>query len=262
MKTLSIVIPLYNEDGRISATLNILEKGFKYDGLKLEKLIFVDDGSTDNTVAKILQHKKMLAKALKCPVKLITYQPNKGRGHAIRFATFICKSDYVLYLDADMSIPLTNLNRICKSLDMNYDLMFGSKKKPGARAVIPRSFTRNIVGFGHSVVASLFLGVFAWDYQGGFKIFSRRLILEVFPQLTVDRWGFDMEIIFLAKKLGFKTLEVPVMWSHKEQGSKVKLMRDIFRSLREMILIRMNWINNNYTVSAVTKSPSVSYSIL
>src|SRR3990167_9529243 len=133
MKTLSIVIPLYNEDGRISATLNILEKGFKYDGLKLEKLIFVDDGSTDNTVAKILQHKKMLAKALKCPVKLITYQPNKGRGHAIRFATFICKSDYVLYLDADMSIPLTNLNRIGKSLDMNYDLMFGSKKKPGAR---------------------------------------------------------------------------------------------------------------------------------
>ena len=161
-----------------------------------------------------------------------------------------------------MSIPISNLNKALPLIRENYDLIFGSKKKPGSQALIPRSFIRKIVGYSHSFIASLVLGVFAWDYQGGFKIFSKKLIREVFPQLTVDRWGFDMEVIFLAKKLGFTNFEIPVVWSHQELGSKVKLLRDIMRSVKEMISIRHNWTFRNYSTASVPKIPSVSYSIL
>lgn len=262
MKTLSMVIPLYNEGGRIDKTIKILERGFDYNGLKLESLIFVDDGSTDSTVRKIVHNKEGLAKALKCPVKLITYNPNKGRGHAIRFATLLSRSDYVLYADGDMSIPLSNLKTVLPVISKNYDLIFGSKKKPGANAVIPRSLIRKLVGYGHSLIASIVLGVIVWDFQGGFKIFSKKLIREVFPYLTVDRWGFDMEIIFLAKKLGYKNLEIPVTWSHQEKDTKVKLVRDILRSLSEMTSIRYNWTFRNYSSQGIRKIPSVTYTVL
>lgn len=241
MKTLTIVIPVFNEGERIENSLETLKKGFSLHGLKLTNLIFVNDGSQDKTLKLIKEQKSALEKKLKTKVKILSYFPNRGRGYAIRESVLISNSDYVLYLDADLSIPLSNLSKCISQVRQGVDLIFGSKKKPQAKALIPRSILRNIVGYGHSVVASLILGVFAFDFQGGFKMFSKKLIREVFPFLTIDRWGFDMEIIFLAKKLGFRTYEFPVVWSHKENGSKVKLLRDIIRSLKDMFRIKLNW---------------------
>lgn len=243
MKTLSIVIPFYNEGERIDKTLHILKKGFSCRGVKLEKVIFVNDGSEDATMKLIRSEKAQLEYALKAKVKIISYFPNRGRGYAIRASTLITNTDYVLYMDADMSIPLSNLSQFVPFMEEGKDLLFGSKKKPGAKALIPRSFIRTIVGYGHSIIASLILCVTAWDFQGGFKMFSKRFVSEVFPRLSINRWGFDMEVIFLAKKLGYTTIELPIIWSHIESGSKVKLARDIYRSLREMIQIRINWFN-------------------
>lgn len=246
MNTLSIVIPLYNENGRLKKTVAALNKGFNFDGLKLEEVIFIDDGSTDGSVEYLHTSRKELEKNLNAQVRIVSYSPNKGRGYAVRYGTMIAKSDYVLYTDADFSIPLGNLRTFIPYMDKGYDLIFGSKKKLGASELIPRSFARRIVGYGHSIIASLVLGVFAWDYQGGFKIFSRKLIQEVFPKLKVDRWGFDMEIIFLAKKLGYTTQELPVLWGHIENDSKVVLIRDIYRSLKELAIIRYQWFNGRY----------------
>lgn len=247
MKTLSIVIPFYNEGERIDKTLKILKKGFYCRGVKLEKVIFVNDGSEDKTLKLVSCSKTQLEKILKAKVKIISYFPNKGRGYAIRASTMITDTDYVLYTDADFSIPLENLNSFIPYFRKNYDLCFGSKKMPGAIARIPRSQLRTIVGYGHSLVASMVFGIFAWDYQGGFKIFSNKFIREVFPRLSINRWGFDMEVIFLAKKMGYSTVELPVVWGHIERGSKVKLLRDIFRSLKDMVYIKYNWYSQYIT---------------
>lgn len=260
MKTLTIVIPLYNEGQRLEHTLEILKKGINIPGFSLEQLIFIDDGSTDNTCPQLIKFKEKVKSSFKAKINIITYKANRGRGYAIRFAVLISKSDYVLYADADLSIPLGNMERFLPFLGDN-DLMFGSKKKWGAKAVIPRSFLRKIVGYGHSLIASTVLGVFAWDFQGGFKLFSRRLIREVFPLLTIDRWGFDMEVIYLSKKLGYSTREIPVVWAHEENGSKVKLLRDILRSLADMFIIKYLWVMGKYSASSVSPAAKAAYSV-
>ena len=255
MKTLSIVIPVYNESKRIGKILKALEKGFDLHGLKLEKIIFVDDGSSDSIKEKI--QKANLKKSLKVPVEIIFYQSNRGRGYAVKKGALRCSSDYVLYADADLSIPLKNLKNFIPLMEKNYDLLFASKKKPGAKQTINRGWLRNIVGYGHSIIASLILGVFAWDFQGGFKLFSKRFVQEVFPLLTVERWGFDMEVIFLARKLGYPMSELAVVWGHIENGSKVKLLRDILRSLKEMRQIKRSWLKKEYT--AIDPIPYISF---
>lgn len=243
-KTLTLVIPVYNEEKRIQKTLNTLKKGFNFNGAKLEKIIFVNDGSSDKTVEKI--KKAQLKKYLKIPVEVVSYPENKGRGYAVKMGAEDTFSDYIWYTDADFSIPLGNLKKFIPFMNQGYDLMFGSKKKPGAKETINRGLIRKIVGFGHTLAASLILGTFVWDYQGGFKIFSRKFVKEVFPLLSVDRWGFDMEVIFLAKNLGYQTKEIPVFWGHIENGSKVKLARDSYRALKEMFQIRLNWFQSKY----------------
>lgn len=249
MKTLTLVIPVYNEGDRIRKAIEALKNGFNFRGLKLVQIIFSDDGSTDKTLKVLRSEKALLTKNSKAKVRILTYPQNRGRGYAVRYAALISDSDYTVYADADFSIPLENLKRFMPYLKDGYDLLLGSKKKPGARETIKRSWLRRIIGFGHTLIASVVLGVFAWDFQGGFKIFSRRLIEEVMPLASIDRWGFDMEIIFLAKRLGYKTVELPVAWGHIENGSKVKLARDIIRSLKDIWVIKSNWLKGNYKSS-------------
>lgn len=244
MITLSIVIPIYNEENRIEKSIRALKKGFNFMGVELKKVIFVDDGS-DDKIKRILR-RAQLNRKLKTSYQLISYKKNRGRGHAVKVGTQFSKTDYILYMDADCSIPLSNLKKFIPYMENNYDVISGSKKMPDSIAKIPRGFIRNIVGYGHSIIASALLGVFYWDFQGGFKIFSKRYVKEVFPMLQIDRWGFDMEVLFLAKKLGFKSKELPVTWSHIDRDSKVKLVRDINRSLKDIFIIQINWFTGKY----------------
>jgi dolichyl-phosphate beta-glucosyltransferase len=250
MKTISLVIPVYNEEKRIDKILKALGKGLNFNGIIVEKVVFVDDGSRDETAKKI---KNFIKDNKKNQTELISYIKNKGRGQAVVKGALRCDSDFVLYVDADLSIPFDNLKQFKPYIEKDYDLMFGSKKKPGAKQIVKRGKLRTLVGYGHSVIASMVLGVWVWDFQGGFKIFSRRLVEEIFPQMTVDRWGFDMEIIYLAEKLKYKTVELPVIWGHVDNGSKVKLVRDILRSLKDMFQIRKNWQTGVYRVGGWVK---------
>lgn len=246
MKTISLIIPTYNEDGRIKKTLETLKKGFHFNGVKIKEIIFSDDGSTDETLKLLKKSKKSIERKTKAQVKILSYKKNKGRGFAIKEGVQRANSDYILYTDADFSIPLTNLRRFIPYIKKDYDVIIASKKIKGAKEIIKRSLLRKIVGYGHSLVAGLILGVFVWDFQGGFKLFSQRFVENVFPYLQINRWGFDMEVIFLAKKLNYKLKELPVRWGHVENGSKVKLLQDIFRSLEEMIRIKLRWLEGKY----------------
>jgi dolichyl-phosphate beta-glucosyltransferase len=246
MKKISLIIPTYNENGRIQKTIKSLKKGFNFNEVEFCEIIFSDDGSTDETVSTLKREKKIIEKRTKAKVKIITGKKNKGRGYAIRKAVKNALGDYILYTDADFSIPLNNLKKFVPYIKKNYDVIIGSKKIKGAKEIIKRSFIRRIVGYAHSIIAYFILGIFVWDFQGGFKLFSRRFVENVFPYLQIDRWGFDMEVIFLAKKLNYKLKEIPVRWCHIEKDSKVSLVRDIYRSLEEMIKIKYYWIKGYY----------------
>lgn len=246
MKKISLVIPTYNEDGRIKKTIETLKKGVYLYGQQLLEIIFTDDGSTDETLALLKASRKAIERKIKARVKIISYEKNKGRGFAIRQAVLHAKGDYVLYADADFSIPLSNIKKFIPYMKKDYDVIIGSKKIKGASEIIKRSLTRRIVGYGHSIIAYLALGVFVWDFQGGFKLFSRRFVERIFPYLQINRWGFDMEVIYLAKKLKYRLKEIPVRWGHIENNSKVILARDIFRSIYEMIRIRTVWMEGKY----------------
>lgn len=248
MKTLTIVIPVYNEQDRIASSFKAV-KAFKNNrNFKVEKFVFVNDGSTDSTrklIKNFIEDNKGKLPS-KAEVELISYRQNRGRGHAITKGLKSVHNDYALYVDSDLSIPLTNLSKFYPFLAKNYDLLIGSKKKPGAKANPQRSLLRQIVGFGHTLLASIILGPSVWDYQGGFKLFSQKFIREVMPLATQERWGLDMEVIFLAKKLNYKFIELPVLWRSIDEGSTVKLGRDIRRALKDMLMIRVAWFKRVY----------------
>lgn len=239
MKTLTLIFPVYNEENRIEKVFRTVSSYKFPKGIVAECLIFVDDGSIDGTRIVIERWRDGQRKYKM--VELISYSDNRGRGYALRTALNKVSTDYALYLDGDMAVPLFNLESFVAAIDEGADLVAGSKKKPGARCVENFDVIRTFIGLGHSVLAFIVLGVFYWDYQGGFKLFSRRFIDEVIPLTMIDRWGFDMEVIFLGEKLGFKCGEVPIFWSGYGKDSKVKLIRDIYSAVRDMIYIRWRW---------------------
>lgn len=239
--TLTVVIPVYNEGQRLFRSFGALDVFEAPCGIEVKEVRFVNDGSTDNTlsVLKRWQRQWHSRKTRNFRVRVLSYKENRGRGYAVRYGMANITTDYVVYLDGDMSIPLDNLTQFLPFMKKGVDVLAGSKKKPGAIAVPDRVWIRKIVGYGHSVLASLVLGVVYWDFQGGFKIFSREFLEDALPKLTMERWGLDMEVLFLAKRLKFSTVELPVVWASIEQGTTVKLGRDIMRSLQDMTRIRV-----------------------
>lgn len=248
MKTLSIVIPVYNEEKRVSSSFRAVINFRNNRHICVEKFIFVNDGSTDSTAALIRGFIKRFQGRLACgaKVELISFKQNRGRGYAIKKGLRKVRTDYALYVDSDLSIPLSNLSRFYKGIKLGSDLLIGSKKKPGSVARPQRSLLRQVVGYGHTLVATMLLGPYAWDYQGGFKMFSQKFIREVMPFTSQERWGLDMEVVFLAKKLNYDFDEVPVVWRSVDEGSTVKLGRDIRRALSDMLAIRKAWSYKTY----------------
>lgn len=236
MQTLTLVIPVYNEARRVTRAFYSLEKYQAPKGIMLTHVVFVNDGSYDETLSVLKSWKSK-----KYTVKIISYAKNRGRGYAVRRGLRGITTDYAVYVDADMSIPLSNLVKFEKFMKAEYDVIFGSKKAPGAQAKPKRALIRQIIGYGHSFLAVPLLGIFAWDFQGGFKMFSRKFIDQVLPMANQERWGFDMESIFLGKKLGYKVSEVPVFWSYKDRETRVQILRDIRRAIFDMVKIRTRW---------------------
>ena len=241
---IGLVIPLYNEESRISKSLKSILRYKTPSSLRLVRIVFVNDGSTDNTlevVKSFFRKNKKLASGAK--VSILSYKKNRGRGYAVKKGLLYCAGfcDYALYADADLSMSLSNLTKVSSLIKNEYEVIIGSKKKPGAVAIPQRPLTRQIVGYFHTVFASLVLGVFVWDFQGGLKIFSKRFVQNVVPLCKQERWGFDMEVVFLSTKLGYSLYELPAKWKAIEEGTTVKLFRDSRRALFDMLEIRKNW---------------------
>ena len=139
MKTISLIIPTYNEDGRIKKTIETLKQGLYFAGVKIKEIIFCDDGSSDETLGLLKKQRKIIERKTKAKTKIITYEKNKGRGYAIRLAALKASGDFILYADADFSIPLSNIRKFIPYMKKDYDVIIGSKKIRGAKEIIKRS---------------------------------------------------------------------------------------------------------------------------
>lgn len=229
--SLSIVIPVFNEELRLAKTFAELEDFFSKGDWKSLEVIFVDDGSTDKTAEMIKKLK------FRYPVKLISYKENRGKGYAVRHGMLAAEGDYALTIDADMSTSLTEVSKTIPLMASDCPVIIGTRKAKGSRMIPPQPFLRKKLGEGYTMLARFITGVKVSDFTCGFKCFSRQAREKVFREAAINRWSYDAEILFLAKKSGFKICEVPVVWRN-DRDTRVRLGKDILGSFIDLIKIR------------------------
>lgn len=230
---LSIIIPLYNEEKRIKKLIKI------YNFLKSIKisyeLILINDGSKDKTLAFL---KKLPPE---CKYKLISYEINQGKGYAIKKGMLAANGKHRLFTDIDLSTPIEEINNFLPYLK-KFDIIIGSRKTKGSKLEKRQPFIRESLGKIFTFISQIFLKLDISDFTCGFKCFSQKAAIEIFSRQIIRRWGFDSEVLFLAKKFNYKIKEVPVTWID-DPKSKVKFPQAIISSLTDLVWIRLNNYN-------------------
>lgn len=229
MKTLSFIIPVYNEQERINKTFEALKTVSLSRGLKLKEVIFVNDGSTDNTKLKI-QNSKLKERFL---IKLLTYAQNKGKGYATRQGMLHATGDYALIFDADMSTPLSEIAKFKPFMDKDIDVIVGTRKNGHSTVIEHQPLYREILGHGFTKLTQIILGINNTDFTCGFKAFSQKAKDTIFRDAMINGWGYDAEILFLAHKYGFTQQEVAVVWAN-DARTRVKLFSAVTKTLTEL----------------------------
>ena len=235
----SIVVPAFNEAGRIGETLHRIETFIKRMPWSAE-VIVVDDGSRDETCNMV--------SGLKFPgLRLLQNQTNHGKGFAVKSGVLAASGDYVMFSDADLSAPIDELEKLLSTAEQQQaDVVIGSRAVDRSLIEKHQSRGREVGGMIFNVMVRMILGLRISDTQCGFKLFKRASIEPVFKKMTIDGFGFDPEILFLATRARLKILEIPVRWSHAE-GSKIRFMRDSVRMFSDLLLIRWNQITGRYS---------------
>ncbi|MBA3514101.1 MAG: glycosyltransferase family 2 protein [Pyrinomonadaceae bacterium] len=232
--SLSIVIPAYNEAERLGTTLpKILD--YLSDNLSESELIVVDDGSTDTTAAVA---RERLSAAERVRTSVLSYQSNLGKGRAVRLGLLASRGEVALFSDADLSTPITETPKLVAPIFRGeWDLTFGSRALDRTLIGVHQPWRREQGGRVFNLVVRLATGLPFWDTQCGFKAFRMSVCRPILEGATVDRFGFDVELLYIAYRAGLRLKEVPVRWDHYE-GSKVNVASDSVKMLGEVALIR------------------------
>ncbi|OGF90509.1 hypothetical protein A3I27_02485 [Candidatus Giovannonibacteria bacterium RIFCSPLOWO2_02_FULL_43_11b] len=238
--TLSIIIPLFNEESRFSKTANYMEE-FLINQKLFEKidLIFVNDGSTDKTLENIKNF------SMRHNAAVLSYEKNRGKGYAVRAGMSTAKGDYALFMDADMSTEPREIEKFLGAMQGGTPVIIGSRRSKGSNVLVSQPLYRTIMGMVFTAFANIMMGMRIPDFTCGFKCFSRRAREEIFPRSLIDRWSFDTEILFLAKLKGFEIAAVPVTWQN-DAVTTVRLGRDTIGSLFDLIKIRWHHALGRY----------------
>jgi len=235
---LSVVIPAYNEEKRISKTLLAVDDFLRRQNYEYEILI-VNDGSKDKT-SEVVSGLKDQIKNL----KLIDEKTNRGKGWVVRRGMLEASGQYRLFMDADNSTTIDQVNNFLPYLSQGYDLVIGSRRIPGAVIAVHQPWIRDFLGGIFRLVVHSLVPLDVTDSQAGFKVFSQKAAEEVFKKQTIFRWAFDVEILAMARLFGFKIKEVPIHWINDSE-SHVKLS-GMIRMLLEVWKIRLNLWSKKY----------------
>ncbi|MGI8734755.1 MAG: dolichyl-phosphate beta-glucosyltransferase [Pyrinomonadaceae bacterium] len=243
--TLSIVVPAYNEAARLGKSLPEILAYLNRE-ISSPELIIVDDGSTDNTAAVA---REILAKPDRVRASVVSYQSNLGKGRAVRLGLLASRGDIGLFTDADLSTPISETPKVVEPiLSGECDLVFGSRALDRGLIGVHQPWRREQGGRVFNLAVRLATGLPFWDTQCGFKAFRMDVCRPLIEGATIDRFGFDVELIYLAYRAGFRLREVPVRWDHNE-GSKVNVFSDSFKMLNEVGVIRQQARRGVYDIA-------------
>jgi glycosyltransferase involved in cell wall biosynthesis len=237
---LSIVIPAYNEAKRISRTLEALQKYLECTNWTSE-VIVVNDGSSDETAAIVESYRGQWA-----VLRLIENDGNQGKGFSVRNGALGAQGDVVLFTDADLSAPITEAPKLIDPIASGEcDVTIGSRAVDRSLIGVHQSPFRETSGRIFNVFVQGLIGLPFKDTQCGFKAFRRSAAGPVFERQTIMGFGFDPEILYIAKKRGLRLREIPVRWDHVE-GTTVRFLRDSCRMFLDLLRIRWNDLCGKY----------------
>ena len=232
--SLSIIIPAYNEAVRLGKTLRTVVDYLRTDWPDSE-LILVDDGSADDTAALA---QKTFNESGTLRTSVISYKSNLGKGRAVRLGLLAARGTVALFSDADLSTPITETPKLVDPIFNNEcDVTFGSRALDRSLIGVHQPWRREQGGRIFNLAVRLATGLPFWDTQCGFKAFNMAVCRPLVEAATVDRFGFDVELLYLTHRAGLRLREIPVRWDHYE-GSKISLGSDSFKMLTEVGLIR------------------------
>lgn len=238
-KEISVVIPAYNEEPRIK---NTIEKTISY--LKKNKynyeIIVIDNASSDKTtviVKKLIAHNKK--------IKLLVNASNRGKGYSVKRGMLHSKYKLILHTDADASTPIDELDKFMQYID-DFDVIIGSRRLQGSKITEKQPLHRRFVGKAFSIISKLLIISEINDTVCGFRLYKREAAMHVFPKQRIFGFAFDVEILYLAKKFGYKIKELPVLWESSAKYSKVNAFVHSFEMFFDLIRIRINDLTGKY----------------
>lgn len=236
---ITVVVPAYNEENRLGSTLESIAAYFEQRRTAVEILV-VDDGSTDKTAELVFAYEQRLPF-----VRLLTYPRNRGKGYAVKFGMANARGRLRLFDDADGSTPISEIERLESAIAAGADVAAGSRAKPSSDTAVEALWYRKLLGRTFNFFVNALIVPDIADTQCGFKMFTAAAGDRLFPLLTSERFSFDVELLFLARKKGFKIAEVPVNW-HNVPGSKVNLAVDSISMLLGIFRFRWNYLAGKY----------------
>jgi dolichyl-phosphate beta-glucosyltransferase len=238
----SIVIPAFNEAARLPRALEKIRTYLMARGLDAE-IVVVDDGSSDATPQIVKDAEVGWPDALR-GVRLVSNGENRGKGFSVRHGMLEAKGEIALFTDADLSAPIEEFDKLLAAL-ANADVAIGSRAMDRRLISVHQSRLREIAGIIFNGFVRIFTGLAIEDTQCGFKAFVMDRARIIFEQQRIERFGFDPEILFLAKRHGLRTVEVPVRWAH-DPATKVNVYRDSVMMFLDLLVIRWNAIVGRY----------------
>ncbi len=237
MESLSIVIPAYNEEQRLPATLDRVLTYVERSSIPVREVLVVDDGSRDRTAA-VVQARGGI-------IRLLSNPGNRGKGYAVRNGMLAAEGDWILSTDADLSAPIQELDRLMEAARReNAVVAIGSRALDRKMVKVHQPMMREMSGRAFNLVMRTVTGLPFLDTQCGFKLFRKDAAQQIFSRQLEEGFSFDVENLVIARVLGLPTVEVPVEWSNVE-GTKVSLAQGM-KSFADLVRIRGRAIKGSY----------------
>lgn len=236
---LSIIIPSYNEELRLPATLERIA-AYLQDATRPAEVIVVDDGSTDRTAAVAASFAPRFQS-----LRVVSNGSNRGKGFSVRHGMLEATSPFVIFTDADLSAPIEEADKLIVALESGYDVAIGSRAMDRSLIEVHESLFREFAGIIFNKIVRFILRLSFVDTQCGFKAFRRERCRILFEQQRIERFGFDPELLYLARHHGLRSIEIPVRWSHSP-ATKVNMLHDSVQMFLDVFQIRWNAIRGRY----------------